>query len=249
MRRMNPEDLGQFVLSHGCFTPEKNRAIYEKWFRQSPRYLFKAADERYRITQRRLCDIGSSYGTALFYASKDSYGIEIVPERVDFTKSLGLTAYCRDVTTADLSDLPKVEAVWCCAVLEHVDAPHLFLRKIWSLLEPDGLIFLWVPTIPSLPWRLLGYVPFLSKHFTAHTHTDHVNAFTPSTIRFMAERAGFETVEVNALYPWPLRFLGTFLFVLDGVMYVGKKKSSGVYRGRSTRKGREKYFDAPITQA
>jgi SAM-dependent methyltransferase len=180
----------------------------------------------------------------LAYARKrGSYGIDIESGYVDFARSLGLQAYCRDVVTADLSDLPKVEAVWCCAVLEHVDSPHIFLRKLWTLLEPEGLLFMWVPTIPPLfPFRYFKQFPFLNKHVTAHTHSDHVNAFTPSTIAFTAERAGFETVELNALYPSPLRWLGRRLFLLDGVMYIGRKKKD-VYIGSSTRKGRSEYFD------
>lgn len=242
---MSASELRQFVLTRGCFTPERNEAMYEKWFKGSPRYLFRAADELYGISKKRLCDIGSSYGSTLLHAAEGSYGIEIVQERVDFAQSLGLTAYRRDVLSDDLSDLPRVQALWCCAVLEHVDSPHVFLRKLWSLLEPGGLVFLWVPTIPPAPMRLFTRVPFFSRHLSAHTHTDHVNAFTPATMRFMAERAGFETVDLNALYPRPLRFLGRYLFLLDGVMYVGRKKETGVYRGRSTRKGKEKYFDAP----
>ena len=245
MQYMSEAEVKELVLSRGCFAPEKNIELYEKWFRHSPRYLFKAAAERYGISKLRMCDVGSSYGSTLLHAARGSYGIEIVQERVDFAKSIGLTAYRRDVLSDDLSDLPKVEALWCCAVLEHVDSPHVFLRKLWSLLEPEGRVFLWVPTIPPRPVRFLQNAPFVNAHLTAHTHTDHVNAFTPATIRFMAERGGFETIEVNALYPHPFRFLGTSVYLLDGVMYVGKKKPSGVYRGRSTRKGKAAYFDAP----
>jgi len=237
-------NLEAYVLSRGCFDPEKNKAIYDVWFRKSPRYLFKAINKRYHLTDKVFCDVGCSYGMNLIYADKPgSYGIDIVPEYAQFARGLGLSAYDRDVVTADLSDLPKVEAVWCCAVLEHVDAPHVFLRKLWTLLEPGGLLFMWVPTLPGIPWKYLRYVPFMRKHMTAHTHSDHVNAFTPSTVRFMAERAGFETIELNALYPQPFAWLGRFLFVLDGVMYVGRKKKES-YFGNSTRKGRAEYFDA-----
>ena len=236
-------ELKDYVVKHGAFSPERNLEIYEKWFRESPRYLFKTVDERFHLTKKIFCDIGCSYGMNLIWSRPESYGVDIVPEYVTFAQSLGLAAHQRDVVTEDLSDLPHVESVWCCAVLEHVDAPHIFLRKLWNMLEPEGLIFIWVPTLPSFPWRALRYLPFLKKHLTAHTHSDHINAFTPATLRFMVERAGFETVELNALYPQPFRFLGKYLFVLDGVMYIGRKKQSA-YFGNSTRKGRAEYFDS-----
>ncbi|MDB5238021.1 MAG: glycosyl transferase family 2 [Candidatus Kaiserbacteria bacterium] len=235
-------DLKEYVVKHGGPSAEKNLEIYEKWFRKSPRYLFKAVDKNYQLTKKVFCDIGCSYGMNLVWSRAESYGVDIVPEYTEFAQNLGLTAYTRDVITADLSDLPKVEAVWCCAVLEHVDAPHIFLRKLWTLLEPNGMIFMWVPTIPPAPWRYLRHVPFLKRHLTAHTHSDHVNAFTPSTVRFMAERAGFDTIELNALYPKPFGWLGRFIFILDGVMYIGKKKESA-YFGNSSRIGRAEYFD------
>lgn len=239
---MRGPELQEYVVKHGGLSPQRNLDIYKKWFKESPRYLFRAVDERYHLTQKVFCDVGCSYGMNLVWSREESYGVDIVPEYTEFARNLGLTAHTRDVVTGDLSDLPKVDAVWCCAVLEHVDAPHIFLRKLWTLLEPEGLIFMWVPTIPGIPWRYLRHFPFLKPHLTAHTHSDHVNAFTPSTVRFMAERAGFETIELNALYPKPFQWLGRFMFILDGVMYIGKKKESA-YFAHSSRKGRAEYFD------
>ncbi len=240
---ISKDNLEEFILKNGVGTEETRRAVYEKWFKKSPRYLFQEIDRRYDLRHKKICDVGCSYGMNLMYCRPDSYGIEILPECAAFAEALGLTVYTRDVVNTDLADLPKAEAVWCCAMLEHVDSPHIVLRKLWTLLEKDGLVFLWVPTIPFIPWRFFKRIPFLTPHLTAHTHSDHVNAFTPATIRFMAERAGFETVEVSAMYPWPLSILNRFLYVLDGAMYVGRKKNASVYFGNSTRKGKARYFD------
>jgi SAM-dependent methyltransferase len=180
----------------------------------------------------------------LAYCTQDSYGVEILPECGEFARALGLNVYTRDVVKDSLADLQKVEAIWCCAVLEHVDAPHVFLRKLATMLSPGGMIFLWIPTIPPLPWRLLKCISFMRPHMVAHTHSDHVNAFTPSTIRFMCERAGFETVEVSAMYPGIFSWLNRWLFVLDGAMYIGRKKEGSAYFGSSTRAGKAEYFDA-----
>ncbi|MDR3572163.1 MAG: methyltransferase domain-containing protein [Candidatus Pacebacteria bacterium] len=229
------DDLENRVISRGCFSQERNKEIYDKWFKNSPRYLFRATDEQYGISKMAFCDVGCSYGMNLL-TNPNSYGIDIVSDYVDFAKSIGLKAYLRNVGVDSLDDLPKVEAVWCCAVPEHVDSPHLFLLQLRSLLKPGGLVFVWVPTIPPFPW--LRYIPGLKKHVTAHTHSDHINAFTPRTIRFTAERAGFDTIELNAMYPFPFRWLGKFLFLLDGVMYVGRRREQ-VYFGNSTRKGKE----------
>jgi len=240
------QELKEYVLAHGAFSPERNLEIYNRWFKGSPRYLFKAADERYHFSKKPFCDAGCSYGMNLIWTCPESYGIEIVPDYVNFAKGLGLQSYERDLVSSDLSDLPKVDALWCCAVLEHVDSPHMMLRRMWTLLNPEGRIFIWVPTIPGFPWRYMRYIPFMRKHMVAHTHSDHINAFTPATIRFMCERAGFDTIEVNAMYPKPFGWLGRFLFVLDGVMYVGKRREA-TYFGGSWRKGKAAYFDGTST--
>jgi hypothetical protein len=130
-------------------------------------------------------------------------------------------------------------------VAEHVDSPHILLRKLWTLLEEDGIALIYVPTIPPRWSRWLPYVmPRLRPYFINYSHSDHINAFTPDTFRFMCERAGFETVEVTALYPGILGIFNRVLHALDGVMYVGRKKHGIAYEGNSKRKGKAEYFDA-----
>lgn len=242
-----PAELEAHIMHQGCFAPEKNKAIYERWFRKSPRYLFKALERYYPLRTRRLCDVGCSYGMNLVYCTHpDSYGIEIIPECAQFAQSLGLKVYARDMVKESVADLPKVDIVWCCAVLEHVDAPHVFLRKLWTLLDTDGLLAIYVPTIPPIWSRWLRWIRPLRPYFINYGHSDHVNAFTPDTLKFACERAGFETVEMRALYPGPLSFFDRWLFALDGVMYIGKKTAGPVYVRASTRKGRAEYFDEKV---
>lgn len=199
------EELRDYLLTHGCYSQEENLRIYEKWFAAAPRYLFRAVDKKYNITKKILCDVGCAYGMDLVFCAPGSYGIEIQEHEVKFALSLGLTVYQRDVLRDDLSDLPKVEVVWCSAAVEHVDSPHILLRKIHLLLKPDGLLALYAPTIPLLPW--LRHLPRLGRYFSGHTAADHINAFVPSTLRFFCERAGFKTIEVSPFYPGPLRLL------------------------------------------
>src|SRR5690606_25896898 len=138
---------------------------------------------------------------------------------VAFANSIGLTVHNLDVIHADFADLPRVDAVWNSATLEHVESPHIFLRKLHQLLKPGGLLGLYVPTIP--PFRFLKHVPRLKPYFTGYLHADHINAFTPSAIRFFCERAGFETVVVSAFYPGVLAPLSRFPLT-DGCVYVGR---------------------------
>jgi SAM-dependent methyltransferase len=161
----------------------------------------------------------------LVYATPNSYGIEIDERRVDFCLGLGLTVYQRDFVEDDVADLPQVEVVWCSAVLEHVDAPHIFLRNIHSILAPGGLVAIYVPTIPWTRWMCPHQWPLLSRYFVGHLASDPVNAFVPETLAFFCEGAGFETLEVSTFFPGPLRIFSNWPVLprmIDGTIYVGR---------------------------
>ncbi|MCD4684705.1 MAG: class I SAM-dependent methyltransferase [Anaerolineae bacterium] len=116
--------------------------------------------------------------------------------------------------------------------MEHVESPHIFLRKLHQLLKPNGLLAIYVPTIPPFPW--LRHIPRLKPYFAGHLHGDHINAFTPATLRFFCERAGFATEAVTPFLPGPLRFLNRF-HIIDGIVYVGRKIENWEYPPSATR--------------
>ncbi len=230
------EELRDYILTHGCYSREENMRIYEKWFVNAPRYLFRAVDRKYGINEKILCDVGCAYGMNLAFCAPGAYGIEVEEYEVRFARSLGLTVYPRDVLNDDLSDLPMAEVVWCSAVLEHVDSPHVLLRKLYLLLEPEGLLAIYVPTIPLLPW--LRHLPRLGRYFSGYAASDHINAFIPATLRFFCERAGFKTVEISPFYPGPLQFASHVPMVsrlVDHCVYIGRKIEAWEYPEKATR--------------
>jgi SAM-dependent methyltransferase len=178
----------------------------------------------------------------VLHAAPGSYGIELEPYQARFAASIGLTVHSRDVIEDDLSDLPMVQCVLALAVIEHVDSPHVFLRKIHGLLEPGGLLILETPCKPAREW--LERAPFIGR--VHGDHDDHVNAFTARTARFACERAGFRTL---ALFGWskPLATRLTGLsplitgwfplnVVANGVVYVGAQLPEWQYGPQATRR-------------
>lgn len=206
--------------------------VWKKWFATAPRYRFRAVDRKYGISQGTVADVGCSYGMNLPHCAPGSYGIEIEEELVRVAQDIGLDVHCRDAC-GDLSDLPKVDAVWCSAVIEHVDSPHRLLRNLYGLLKPGGLLALHAPTIPIALWplRLIGQ----DKLVRAHLASDHVNAFTPATLRFTCERAGFETVEVSPFLPLRV-FNRVGQRLIDGQHYIGRAIPDWDYPAKATRR-------------
>jgi SAM-dependent methyltransferase len=227
------ENLRQHMITNGCYSAVENERIYHKWFATAPRYVFRAVDRKYHLLEKTLCDVGCAYGGNLAYATPGSYGIEIEDYEVQFAQSIGLTVHQMDVIHADFSGLPKVDAVWNSATLEHVESPHIFLRKLHMLLKPGGLLVIFVPTIPRFPF--LRRIPRLRRYFIGYLHGDHINFFVPATLRFFCERAGFETVEVSGFYPGLLAPFSR-LNVIDGCVYVGRKTENWTYPPNATRR-------------
>jgi len=233
-------ELREQILKRGCYSPEENRRIYEKWFAPGPRQKFQKVNRKYRLEDKVNCDIGCGYGMNLPYCQPDSYGIDIADYESDFARSIGLTIHQRDFLHDPIDDLPRVEAVWCSAVLEHVESIHIFLRKIALLLEDNGLALIYVPSIPLAPF--LGVLPILRRYMTGYLYSDHINAFTPSTLRFFCERAGFDTLEVSPFLPGAAGLINHVPLlnrIVDGCVYVGRKIPDWDYPERATRRATE----------
>jgi len=189
-----------------------------------PRYLFKAVDKKYRITSKILCDIGCSYGTNLLYCAPGSYGIEMDKKKAEVARNLGLKIFERDFLKDNIEDLPSPDFIWCSAVLEHVDSPFIFIKKMFCLLKPGGLLAIYVPTIPLLPW--LKIIPKFGKYISGYNNQEHIYAFVPSTLKFICERAGFKTIEISPFYPNFLKIFNKipiFNRLIGRCVYIGEK--------------------------
>lgn len=224
----------EYILDHGCYDAGENERIFQKWFERAPKVIFRRADAAYNLRRQTLCDVGCCYGANLFFSQPGSYGLEINSSYVRFARGLGLPVHERNVVDDDLGDLAQVDAVWCSAVIEHVDSPHVLLRNLHLLLKPGGLLLLLAPVFPPFP--ALRHLPKYGKNFTSHLHDDHVSAFTPKTLRFTAERAGFETVELTALYRKPFSIFNRKLFLQATCLYVGRARAGWDYPANSSRR-------------
>ena len=238
MAKILPSDaLKQRILEQGCYEPEENQRIYDKWFAPGPRHQFQEVNKRYNLTDKVICDIGCGYGMNIVHCKEGSYGIEVDTYPRQFAESIGLNVHNLDFMHDDISHLPKVDVVWCSALLEHVESIHAFLRRISFLLNDNGIIVIYVPTVPLIP--ALKHIAPIATYVTGYLYSDHINAFTPSTLNFFCVRAGYETLEVSPFMPAPLSIFNKIPIlnrIVDGVTYVGRKIPNWEYPKGATRK-------------
>src|ERR1051325_11028393 len=163
------------VTGRGCYDAQENERIFDKWYARAPRVVFRRADSTYGLRDKTVCDVGCCYGANLFFTRPGSYGLEMNEAYVNFARGVGLPVHKRNVVEDDLEDLPRVDAVWCSAVV-------------------------------------------------------------PKTLRFTCERAGFETVELTALYRRPFSALSRRLFLPATCLYVGRAREGWDYPANAGRR-------------
>lgn len=71
--------------------------------------------------------------------------------------------------------------------LEHELRPAEVLRELWRTLKPGAIVIVKVPNFGSLNRRVMGL------RWCGFRHPDHLNYFTPDTLKRMAAVCGFET--------------------------------------------------------
>lgn len=69
--------------------------------------------------------------------------------------------------------------------LEHEMQPRAVLRELWRTLAPGGVAIVKVPNYGSLNRRLTG------RKWCGFRYPDHLNYFTPQSMRAMAEACGY----------------------------------------------------------
>lgn len=164
----------------------------------------------------RLLDFGCGDGEMLAAGRAlglQCVGIDMSASRADAARGTGALVL-PDLAAFDATGGGKVHAVVLAQVLEHVADPLGLLRQIAQRLLPGGVLFVAVPDCAGLT------TPRDFGQFHALQPLEHVNAFTPQTLRAMAGRAGFSPLRrpmasVGTRLGAVLRAMGTLVYQPD----------------------------------
>jgi SAM-dependent methyltransferase len=129
-------------------------------------------------------------------------GIDISHRAVAEATGRGLKAYCCTIDTApdDISDVSIITAI---DLIEHIIDPARFLDQVKQRLRPGGICYLETPNVHSSVYRtgrvfarVTGGRP--AWVFERLFPTEHIEYFSASGFRALAERAGLEVVSLSA---------------------------------------------------
>jgi SAM-dependent methyltransferase len=191
--------------------PIDARRLYEGDYFTGEEYLDYRADEaffrknfRKRLNQirqhasgGRLLEIGAAYGFFLDLAREyfEVVGYEVNPAAVAYARTALRLEVRQDdflaATTADIGGPIDVAVLW--DVVEHLERPDLFLRKIADSSRPGGVLCLTTGDIGSFVARQRG-----RKWRMIHPPS-HLHYFDRRTITHLLDRCGFEVLEIKAI--------------------------------------------------
>lgn len=175
-------------------TGSKRDTLFERG-RQCIKHLLrlKKLVEPYTTEQFRILDYGCGDGHFLCLAKFfgfDVYGIDFSQKRSERAATMGISIF-NNWEALESAQINKVHAVSLFQVLEHLEDPLATLRKIATTITNRGILIVEVPDCRGISQ------PQNFSEFHAVHPLEHINAFTPITLKKMCEQAGF--VSINRL--------------------------------------------------
>ncbi len=173
----------------------------------------RSAAERPQAEAVHLVDVGCGWGELLGLVMERMppalrrrcvpHGIELSTQLADLSNQ-ALAPYgghCEHASAVDgmaRFAAGSLDVIVLSSFLEHEIAPLPLLRHCRDALRPGGTVLVKVPNHASWNRRLRG------ARWCGYRWPDHVNYFTPDTLRAMAEKAGLDVSRMNALDRFPL---------------------------------------------
>lgn len=160
------------------------------------------------LKEKKVLDIGCSYGEFLAHFGPGSVGVSIEKEEVAYGAKRGLDIHYGNIESDEFVLEEKFDVIFANNIFEHLYSPHHFLITIKKYLKPDGVLILGVPCVPKIVSLLR-----INK-FHGALATGHINFFTKTTLRFSVLRAGWNVHSLRGF-----RFRHAFIDHLLDIIY------------------------------
>jgi 2-polyprenyl-3-methyl-5-hydroxy-6-metoxy-1,4-benzoquinol methylase len=149
----------------------------------------------------RLLDVGVGAGAFLHYARHrgwDVHGLDVQEEFARGTSErTGIPVYASTLDDTEIQ-AQRFDAVTMWDVIEHVPSPRATLAAAAAVVRPGGILALSTINAASLNARLFGgsWV-FWNRSGRV---PEHLQAFTPDTVRLALHEAGFSMVAMHTRF-------------------------------------------------
>ena len=184
------------------FVSEQSKRFRSHFFRRRDKVFQLARRDLPNKQSLAILDVGSGSGNRAirFCENLNALGREAVPSGIEISPAMARktqSTFARlggtVVNQPALEGIRQLEPesfdiVIMSCYLEHECRPLDVLRHTHSVLHDDGYILVKVPNFDSINRKVRG------NKWCGYRFPDHVNYFTPATLRILAHNAGFEIV-------------------------------------------------------
>ena len=140
-------------------------------------------------------DIGCAAGYFVEYMKNlgwNAHGIDLSQNCIDAGKSHGLDLLCADYLLTEYDRKFNLITMW--AVIEHLHHPEKFLKKIYSDLEDNGILY-----ISTCRADGIGFMKFFDSKWRFYNFPEHLNFFSLKNIKKVLKQNGFK-VKKTVMY-------------------------------------------------
>jgi SAM-dependent methyltransferase len=187
---ISPKQIESFEHAHHGSNPDSKSAMAAQLIKHALR-IRKILSSNRRQRPIRVLDFGCGDGgflTAANLLGLDVFGIDFSVTRQSRAHRRGIPV-CGSLAEFDALGAGRLDAVTLFEVLEHVAQPLELLVELRRRLGPGGVLIVEVPDCSRVPT-----VPRTFDHFHDVQPLEHLNHFTPITLRGICERAGYRPI-------------------------------------------------------
>ncbi|ACK51223.1 Methyltransferase type 11 [Methylocella silvestris BL2] len=169
-----------------------NQTVGHDMERQRPVSARIVASVARRVSSGDWLDVGFGNGSLLFAAEEWGFrpvGLDLRRDNVAMLQSLGYEAHCLSIEALDHRQ--RYDVISMADVLEHLPFPREGLAAARALLRPGGALFLSMPNMDTMVWRLLH----ANKVNPYWAEIEHYHNFSRQRLYALLREHGFEPVE------------------------------------------------------
>lgn len=120
-------------------------------------------------------------------------GLDVSEKAVEAAHKSGISVH---LGTAEANDLPEnsYDLAFLIQTIEHVEKPNQFLPAIYRILKPNGKLIIVTDNTDSFDFKL-----FKNGYWGGYHFPRHWNLFNRRNLTQLAEKSGFEIVEMTTI--------------------------------------------------
>jgi len=172
---------------------------HKNWFKNPDYHLFEFIYKKlvniYKKKSFRLFDVGCGRGEFLKYMLRKNISCE--PWGVDLSdiNFKGIKFINANFLSLDLAE--KFDVVVCLHVIEHVEDPILFIKKIGNVLKEGGFLFIATVDNESLIYRIARFLNCIGirKAYRRLYYDHHLQHFSYFSLKKLLDLGGYRELE------------------------------------------------------